>query len=275
MAAKTNPITLMEPKHIACYASLTSNSELIGNAQRHAGTVSSTAHDSDLNHKGVVVSGPASWLNSDVGNVSKYVRYSVPQPTEVETTVSSLKTPAASLQKFLRELDEIKKLDENWDGEGADKPSDETIASARELINLAFRFVSTFTEADYFVEPIQPAFLSQMHLLRLPWIFATGNRYGSQATGLLTFDKSLIATSRSGADEDKFAQLKPGLYPTVDGGVTLKLFFEGKELKCTAMGGTIEVIRWKSSESYESDGLWELNIEQIWEHLEWLMKPFK
>lgn len=63
----------------------------------------------------------------------------------------------------------------------------------------------------------------------------------------------------------------PALFPTVDGGVLLKWTYGDKELKCTVVGDGVEVIRWKSVQAYESDGLWELPVRRVAEHFEWLL----
>lgn len=76
------------------------------------------------------------------------------------------------------------------------------------------------------------------------------------------------ATQRSTA----LACSLPTLFPSVEGGITFKWARKGKELKCTVLEDVVEVIRWKSSERYESDGLWELPVQGVAEHFEWLMR---
>ena len=64
----------------------------------------------------------------------------------------------------------------------------------------------------------------------------------------------------------------PTLMPAVDGGVTFKWTRAGKELKCTVLDGTVEVVRWKSPDGYESDGMWEIPVSKVAEHFEWLVQ---
>jgi hypothetical protein len=64
----------------------------------------------------------------------------------------------------------------------------------------------------------------------------------------------------------------PSLFPSVDGGITLKWIRGTKELKCTVFGNTVEVVRWRSLDAYESEGLWEVPVQEVGEHVEWLLR---
>lgn len=64
----------------------------------------------------------------------------------------------------------------------------------------------------------------------------------------------------------------PSITPAVEGGVTVNWIRGGKELKCTVLGSTVEVVRWRSPDRYESDGLWEIPAWRVAEHFEWLLR---
>lgn len=64
----------------------------------------------------------------------------------------------------------------------------------------------------------------------------------------------------------------PTLLPDVEGGITLKWIHESKELKCTVLGEIVEVVRWRSSDRFEADGLWEVPVFGVVEHFEWLLR---
>lgn len=280
MAADAIPLAPLELPSSSAYASLTNTPELLSDvydAFNVLGLTLNVSRERLHPHKVQTIEyGTGSWLaGGDRDYPTEHIYYSPGAHLTVQGIGTGGIASRSTLVRLESNLEKISKLEENWDGEGADKPSEKTIDSARSLINLALQVASTSGEAKYFFEPTQSAILFQTNLASSPGIVASGHKYDNRSTGLLTFDKSLMTTSLSFTEEDKFAQLMPSLYPTVDGGVTLKLFFGGKELKCTAMGGTIEIIRWQSAETYESDGLWDLNIEQTREHLEWLMKPSK
>ena len=167
---------------------------------------------------------------------------------------------------FLKsELERISRFGDNWDGEGAERISEESVATALSLLNAAKDVTRKVAEQN---EP----FRWQISTFGEPEITKslTTLRYSldlepSTATQLMRDAWSAIRARI-------FAESVPGLYPTVEGGVTLKWIHRGKELQCTALGSSIEVIRWKSSDAYDSDGLWDLNVEQTREHFEWLMR---
>jgi hypothetical protein len=64
----------------------------------------------------------------------------------------------------------------------------------------------------------------------------------------------------------------PSIIPAVDGGVILKWVTATKELKCTVRNDFVEVVRWKSPDRYESDGFWEVPIQGVTEHFQWLLQ---
>jgi hypothetical protein len=154
-----------------------------------------------------------------------------------------------------RELERIAKLRRDWDGEGAEPVSKESIDTALALIKMA-------QEVMCKVEDQNEPFLYQSSI----FIQELSPELRSRTTsGLLNNPWDAIVTRI-------IPEPIPGLYPTVEGGVTLKWIHRGKELQCTAQGDIVEVIRWKSTDAYDSDGLWDLNVEQIREHIEWLMR---
>jgi hypothetical protein len=64
----------------------------------------------------------------------------------------------------------------------------------------------------------------------------------------------------------------PTLIPAVEGGIIFKWACGKRELKCTILDNIVEVIRWRSPERYESDGLWEIPALGVAEHFEWLLQ---
>jgi hypothetical protein len=64
----------------------------------------------------------------------------------------------------------------------------------------------------------------------------------------------------------------PALFPSTEGGIIFKWFCGQKELKCLAMADVVEVLRWRSPEQFESEGLWEIPAQKASEHFEWLLR---
>jgi hypothetical protein len=169
-------------------------------------------------------------------------------------------------------LERIAKLGYDWDGEGAEAISNESLKTAASLVRIAEdvtqkvmgqndalnRLLSTFFGPD-----VAHSLTTQGSIVSI-----YSNHPGleqKKATGLIRdpWDAILAKTNTWSV---------PGLYPTVEGGVTLKWILRGKELQCTALGDTVEVIRWGSVDSYDSDDLWDLKVDQTREHFEWLMR---
>ena len=170
------------------------------------------------------------------------------------------------------ELERIAKLGHNWDGEGAEAISEESVSTAATLVKIAQDVTGKVMGRNGALNWLLSAFCGPDIGLSLTThgLFASihSNRPGPEqkaAAGLIgdPWDAILAKT---------YTVSVPGLYPTVEGGVTLKWILRGKELQCTALGDTVEVIRWKSADSYDSDGLWDLKVEQTREHFEWLMR---
>lgn len=82
----------------------------------------------------------------------------------------------------------------------------------------------------------------------------------------------LLSLARKAAESATSECSLPTVYPSVDGSVILKWIRAGKELKCTVLEDEVEVVRWQSSDAYESDGLWVLPVENVAEHFEWLLR---
>jgi hypothetical protein len=83
----------------------------------------------------------------------------------------------------------------------------------------------------------------------------------------------LLALARNAAQQSMNLECPiPTLFPSIDGGMILKWVRGPKELKCTVLDQAVEVIRWKSPDSYESDGLWEVPVQGVSEHFEWLLR---
>jgi hypothetical protein len=84
---------------------------------------------------------------------------------------------------------------------------------------------------------------------------------------------TLLFLAKSALEQSNMAQCPvPTLSPAVEGGIMLKWMHRSKELKCIVLGDLVEVVRWRSPNSYESDGLWEVPVEQVKEHFEWLLR---
>ena len=83
----------------------------------------------------------------------------------------------------------------------------------------------------------------------------------------------LLALAKKTAEQSTIAQCSvPIISPAIEGGVTLKWIHGSKELKCTLLGDTVEVVRWRSPDRYESDGFWEIPVPRVAEHFEWLLQ---
>jgi hypothetical protein len=170
------------------------------------------------------------------------------------------------------ELDSLRKLEQNWDGEGAKAISIESAKTAASLLRIA-------REVFEQVMDIRNSFESLLSTL-------LGSRPGLTSTSYSTlaspgsFNVSQIGTAGIGligvacdAIRKKSSPIPaPKLYPRVDGDLSLKWAYDAKELDCTAMGESVEVIRWSSPDLFESDGLWDLAAEQTREHFEWLIR---
>jgi hypothetical protein len=173
---------------------------------------------------------------------------------------------------LMSELKQISKLKRNWDGEGAEKPSPKTLKAARTLLKLAAKTMRARRERMG---------LSRALWLRLssplPDLNVSANQQLVFKARPWSIDALEAGLTISGATPITAQQEEPSesdaaLYPTIDGAVTLKWIYHGRELKCTITGDSVEVVRWRSDASYESDGLWDLTVEQTREHFEWLMR---
>ena len=173
---------------------------------------------------------------------------------------------------LISELTRISKFGDNWDGEGAEHVSEESVKTALSLINIAQDVKREVADQN---EP----FKWRISPFCEPEISTSLTTQGSIAS-ILTYSPEQEPSTATELIRDAWnailarisTESVPGLYPTVEGGVTLKWIHRGKELQCTALGDTVEVIRWKSADSYDSDGLWDLNVEETREHFEWLMR---
>jgi len=83
----------------------------------------------------------------------------------------------------------------------------------------------------------------------------------------------LLRLAREASARVPFAQYSlPSLFASIEGGICLKWDVGQRELKCVAVGETVEVIRWRSRDRFESDGFWELSAPKVAEHFEWLLR---
>lgn len=191
---------------------------------------------------------------------------------QARPTTHKVKHEDARPSLLMSELKQISKLKKNWDGEGAEKPSLKTLRAVRSLLELATKTMSAQRERTG---------LSRALWLRLssplPDLNVSANQQlassarpvlGSALEAGLTISGAIQTIAQPEGPSESDA----ALYPTIDGSVTLKWIYRGRELKCTITEGSVEVVRWKSDASYESDGLWDLAVEQTREHFEWLMR---
>jgi hypothetical protein len=98
---------------------------------------------------------------------------------------------------------------------------------------------------------------------------------GAQAVPLkaVSSTAALLLLAKKATERFPAAQCPmPTLFPSVEGGILFKWLKGNKELKCTIFGDFIEVIRWRSPDRYDSDGIWELPVQAVAEHFEWLLK---
>ncbi len=83
----------------------------------------------------------------------------------------------------------------------------------------------------------------------------------------------LLSLAKSATSQAPTSQCPlPSVIPAVDGGVIFKWIREPKELKCTVRTDFVEVVRWKSPDAYDSDGYWEVPVQKVAEHVEWLLR---
>lgn len=162
------------------------------------------------------------------------------------------------------ELERIAKLGYDWDGEGAEAITSDSVITVLTLLKIG-------QEVKRNIEIENESFNRFLKSCYWP-------SQGLTVNDLLTQEqKPQILSGLTGDPWDAFRQeisteTSPSLYPSVEGGITLKWIHRGKELQCTAFGDTVEVIRWKSSDAYDSDGLWDMKVEQTREHFEWLLR---
>ena len=169
---------------------------------------------------------------------------------------------------LMSELTRISKFGDNWDGEGAEHVSEESVKTAFSLIDVARKLLAQNEPLKWLLgAPCgHAAGLCSTTRGSFASIHATTVGLGQgTATGL-------IGDARDSILARKCAVSAPGIYPTVEGGVTLKWIHREKELECTVLGDAVEAVRWESADSYSSDGLWDLKVEQTREHFEWLMR---
>jgi hypothetical protein len=64
---------------------------------------------------------------------------------------------------------------------------------------------------------------------------------------------------------------KPSVRPFPDGSIFLKWIQGQKELAITVRGREIEGQHWEPLDSFQSQGLWEISVGDIPEHIEWVL----
>jgi hypothetical protein len=63
----------------------------------------------------------------------------------------------------------------------------------------------------------------------------------------------------------------PSVRPSPDGSVTFKWIQGQKELDLVVTGQAVDAQRWHPLESYESEGLWEISVDDTPEQIEWVL----
>lgn len=63
----------------------------------------------------------------------------------------------------------------------------------------------------------------------------------------------------------------PSIRPFPDGSVFFKWVQGQRELTITIHGQNVDVQRWEPLDSYESQGLWEVSVDDAPEHIEWVL----
>ncbi len=82
----------------------------------------------------------------------------------------------------------------------------------------------------------------------------------------------LLFLARTAMEKSAMVQCSaPIITPDVEGGVVLKWVQGNRELKCIVRGDIVEVVRWRSVHRYDSDGFWEIPVQRVAEHFEWLL----
>ena len=114
-----------------------------------------------------------------------------------------------------------------------------------------------------------------LDLMRISTLPDNWDGEGAEAVpaNALSAASMLLSLARAAAESPSRLECPaPGLYPSIEGGVVLKWVSGDRELKCTVMGETVEVVRWRSADAYASDGLWDVPVQGVWEHFEWLLQ---
>jgi hypothetical protein len=114
-----------------------------------------------------------------------------------------------------------------------------------------------------------------LELMRIASLTANWDGEGAEAISRAAVDnaQTLLQLAKNVAGRSTFFQCPlPLLVASIDGGVILKWVCGSKELKCKILDNVIEVIRWKSPDHFESDGFWEVPVDHVSEHLEWLFR---
>jgi len=132
--------------------------------------------------------------------------------TPTDAVESALKGEAKTVATLRQRLAGFTKLEENWDAEGGQAISAETITTAERLL-----------------EHIE----------------------------LILSRKNILSS--------------PSVRPSPDGSVTFKWIQGQKELDLMVTGQAVEAQRWHPLESYESEGLWEISVDDTPEQIEWVL----
>jgi hypothetical protein len=114
-----------------------------------------------------------------------------------------------------------------------------------------------------------------LELMRIANLESNWDGEGGEAVQQSTVTTTTILLTIAKSVMERFADSPstvPALFPTVEGGAALNWIRGQKELKCTVFGDIVEVVRWRSPDRFESDGLWEIPVPRVREHFEWLFQ---
>lgn len=99
----------------------------------------------------------------------------------------------------------------------------------------------------------------------------------SQSEDFEQFDSKTIATSRKLVGmlypyllKDIEEEEIPYVVPTPDGTILFNWLRRDKELSITVTHNILQVQRWTPLSSYESEGYWEIGLDKIREHFDWV-----
>jgi hypothetical protein len=114
-----------------------------------------------------------------------------------------------------------------------------------------------------------------LELMRLGSLRSDWDREGAEAVSPASVRtaQTLLRLAREACARYSPPQYSiPFLFASTDGGIAIKWHVGLRELKCVAVDDSVEVVRWSSTDKFESDGYWEIPANKVAEHFEWLLR---